>query len=120
MKSNYVRSNEPIVWSLFGAGGMVAAFLLPAVVLMLGVATPLGWVSADVISYHNVMLFASSWLGKLLLMVVICLPLYHAAHRIHHGLVDLHLHLPHTLSLLIFYGGSTLVTLAVGYWLLLI
>ncbi|WP_426415026.1 fumarate reductase subunit FrdD [Aestuariirhabdus sp. LZHN29] len=118
MKSKYSRSHEPIVWSLFGAGGMAAAFLLPVVVLMLGVAIPAGWVGQEALSYSGATIFASSWMGKIILMAGICLPLYHAAHRIHHGLADLHIRLPAVLSLLLFYGGATALTLAVGVWLL--
>jgi fumarate reductase subunit D len=40
--SSMKRSNEPIFWSLFGAGGMLAALIGPALVFITGIAVPLG------------------------------------------------------------------------------
>jgi Fumarate reductase subunit D len=37
------RSNEPFLWLLFSAGGVVAAMLLPAHLFLFGLAFPLGW-----------------------------------------------------------------------------
>ena len=37
------RSNAPIFWLLFGAGGMLAALLGPVLVAITGIAVPLGW-----------------------------------------------------------------------------
>ena len=37
------RSNEPILWVLFSAGGVVAAFLVPVLLFLLFLAFPLGW-----------------------------------------------------------------------------
>ena len=42
----YKRSNAPIFWSLFGAGGVVSALLGPVLVLIVGIAVPLGAVAA--------------------------------------------------------------------------
>ena len=36
------RSNKPIFWSLFGAGGMLSALAGPALVFITGIAVPLG------------------------------------------------------------------------------
>jgi fumarate reductase subunit D len=36
------RSNEPFLWILFGAGGVVAAFLIPIHLFLFGLAFPLG------------------------------------------------------------------------------
>jgi len=38
------RSNAPIFWLLFGAGGMLSALLGTALVLVTGLLAPLGWV----------------------------------------------------------------------------
>jgi fumarate reductase subunit D len=40
------RSNEPFLWMLFSAGGVVAAMLLPIHLLLFGLAFPLGWLDA--------------------------------------------------------------------------
>jgi len=81
------RSNKPIVWSLFAAGGTVSAFVIPALVvitLMAGhghIPTSLG--------YDQIHAFASSFLAKLILFGVIALSLWHAAHRLRTALYGL-------------------------------
>ncbi len=37
------RSNEPFLWMLFSAGGVVSAMLMPIHLLLFGLAFPLGW-----------------------------------------------------------------------------
>ena len=37
---------EPYVWLLFSGGGMVAALVLPALLILLGVVVPLGLLGA--------------------------------------------------------------------------
>ncbi len=39
------RSNEPIFWSLFAGGGMVAAMLMPVTVVLTGFAVVCGCLS---------------------------------------------------------------------------
>ena len=41
------KSAEAFWWSLFSAGGMVVALLVPIHVVLTGIAVPLGWVSAE-------------------------------------------------------------------------
>ena len=61
------RSNEPIFWALFGAGGMLAALIGPALVFITGIAVPHGLIFApDTMSYANMHAFAQNWLGKAL------------------------------------------------------
>jgi fumarate reductase subunit D len=38
------RSREPFFWVLFTSGGMLAALVLPALVALLWIAQPLGWI----------------------------------------------------------------------------
>ena len=83
------RSNEPVFWSLFGAGGVVTALLAPALVLVTGLAGPLGLLGADALAYDRVMAFAGSLVGKLFLFGVISLTFWHAFHRVYHSLHDL-------------------------------
>lgn len=83
------RSNAPIFWLLFGAGGMLSALLGPMLVFITGIAVPLGWpLRAELISYPRMLAFAQQWLGKGFLLVVIALFAWHAAHRIFHSLHD--------------------------------
>lgn len=102
------RSNEPIFWSLFGAGGTLAAFLTPIMILVTGILVPLGVLGDKALSYEQMHAFASNWLGKLILLAVISLPLWHSVHRIFHGLHDLGIHGNRNLYKLICYGAAGL------------
>ncbi|UCE32483.1 MAG: fumarate reductase subunit FrdD, partial [Burkholderiales bacterium] len=83
------RSNKPIFWSLFGAGGMLCALFGPVLVLITGIAGPLGiGAPADAMSYSNALAFAQSGLGKLALFLVIALFLFHGCHRMYHFVHD--------------------------------
>ena len=84
------RSNAPIFWSLFGAGGMLSALIGPALVFVTGIAVPLGFLlGTDAMSYPRMLHFAGNWAGKAFVFAVIALFLWHAAHRIFHSLHDL-------------------------------
>ena len=74
------KSNKPIFWSLFAAGGTLAAFLAPVLVLLF-LLLSLGH-APDVLSYAKLHAFAAHWFGKLFLLGVITLFLWHAAHRL--------------------------------------
>ena len=81
------RSNKPLVWSLFAAGGTLAAFVIPAVVIAT-LAAGLGHLPAGM-SYEALRGFAANWLGKLILFGVVALCLWHAAHRMRTALYGL-------------------------------
>ena len=80
------KSNKPIFWSLFAAGGTLAAFLAPVLVLLF-LLVAMGH-APGIFSYANLHAFASHWLGKLALLGVITLFLWHAAHRLRVTLHD--------------------------------
>lgn len=73
------KSNKPIFWSLFAAGGTLAAFLAPVLVLLF-LLVSLGY-TPELLSYAKLHAFAAHWFGKLFLLAVITLFLWHAAHR---------------------------------------
>ena len=112
--NTYPRSNEPIAWSLFGAGGMVVAFITPALILISTLLVPLGLADNALLAYGNVINLLNTGWGALAIFTVITLQLFHAAHRIYHGLHDLHIEGNPTLMLLIFYGGATALSLLTG------
>lgn len=85
---NFKRSNEPVVWSMFGAGGMAAAFLLPAIIIAIGILFPLNLLGDEALSFQRVLAFITHPIGKLCWLTVIIFPLWHAMHRIYHGLHD--------------------------------
>ncbi len=105
------RSDEPVYWLLFGAGGVVAAILLPVLILISGLLVPLGILDADTLSYEKMHALATSWLGALILLVAIALPIFHAMHRVYHGLHDLGIHPTKFLHYLL-YGFAFLVSVA--------
>ena len=87
------RSIQPVFWLLFGAGGMLSALIGAVLVLITGIALPLGiFVPADVLSYHEMAGFARHWWAKAFLFLVVSLFLWHGAHRIFHSLHDLGIH----------------------------
>ncbi|CAE6919088.1 fumarate reductase subunit FrdD [Vibrio alginolyticus] len=98
MKPNYSvntapkRSDEPIWWGLFGAGGTWFAMITPITVLVLGILVPLGVIDAQALSYERVSGFATSIIGALFIIGTLALPMWHAMHRVHHGMHDLKFH----------------------------
>jgi fumarate reductase subunit D len=101
------RSHEPLFWALFGAGGMLLALVGPGLVLATGLAVPLGWLPADTLSPQRVLAFARHPAGALALLGLLSLSLFHAAHRLRHGLHDLGWH-PGRAGALACYGGAAL------------
>lgn len=112
------RSNAPIFWSLFGAGGVVSALLGPVLVFITGIAAPTGLaLQPDALSYKRMLAFAHGVPGKVLLLAVISLFLWHAAHRIYHGLHDLGAH-PGVGTKVLLYGFALASTVAAAGLLL--
>ena len=84
------RSGQPPFWLLFGAGGMLSALVGWMLVLLTGIAAPLGiGLPEGFMGYAPMIAFARSLAGKAFLFLVVALFLWHAAHRIHHSLHDL-------------------------------
>jgi fumarate reductase subunit D len=108
------RSNAPLFWLLFGAGGMLSALLGTMLVFITGLAVPLGWpLPSDLLSYPRMLALAQHAAGKAALFVVVMLFAWHAAHRIFHSLHDLGLHTG-TVARIACYGGALALTLVVG------
>jgi fumarate reductase subunit D len=97
--------NEAFWWSLFAAGGGIAAMLVPVHIIVNGMGDPLGWTSPD--RMRTVM---SHPLAKLYLLVLFSLPFFHCAHRIRHVLYDLGLRGLHTLVAIVCYGAALACT----------
>jgi fumarate reductase subunit D len=110
------RSNEPFLWLLFSAGGVVAALLLPIHLFLFGLAFPLGWLDAP--SYEKLLAIARLPVTRIYLFVLCSLPLFHWAHRFRFTLYD-GLQIKHLNELInIFcYGGAVVGTAVAGYLL---
>jgi fumarate reductase subunit D len=88
------RSNEPFFWSLFGAGGVVSAMLLPALIGVLVLATGFGLAPDNALSFDRVAGALQHPLVAVVLCGVIFLTLWHCCHRIYHSLHDFGYHAP--------------------------
>ena len=80
------RHPEPLLWMLFSAGGMLSGMLMPVLLLMLGVAVPMGWVAAP--TYEGMYGLMANPLARLVLFSLCTLSLFHWAHRFRHTLYD--------------------------------
>ena len=74
-------SNKPIIWGLFAAGGTLAAFVVPAMILITCLAIPLGLLPVEVLSYEHLTELLQYRLSKLATFGVLFLIIWHAAHR---------------------------------------
>ena len=110
------RSNEPLLWLLFSAGGVVAALLLPIHLLLFGLAFPLGWLDSP--SYEKLLGLVRHPAVRVYLLVLCSLPLFHWAHRFRFTLYD-GLQIKHLNELInVFcYGGAFLGTGLAAYLL---
>jgi fumarate reductase subunit D len=112
------RSNEPVFWALFGAGGMLSALVGPVLILVTGITVPIGLgLSKQTMRYEAMLAFARNPLGKLAALAVISLFLFHGCHRMLHSLHDLGLHTD-TRAKMLFYGFATVATCVTALLLL--
>lgn len=107
---------EPLLWILFSAGGVVAAFLIPVQFLFQGILFPLGLARTP--DYTAAANFVAHPLARLYLFVLCSIPLFHAAHRIRYTLYD-GLQIKHLNEVIAVccYGGAIVGTLLAGYLL---
>jgi fumarate reductase subunit D len=114
------RSHSPVFWLLFGAGGMLAALLGPALVYVTGIESGAGLLlSPRVMDYATVHAFAHHWLGKAFLFFVVSLFAWHAVHRILCSLHDVGIHKTFAVKLGC-YGVAAAITGVAGYSLWLV
>lgn len=107
------KSNKPIFWSLFAAGGTLAAFLAPVLVLLF-ILVALGHAPA-LFSFERMHAFASSALGKIFLFGVIALFLWHAAHRLRVTLHDFGLRQDPVVAVVVYLVAATGTVLSALY-----
>lgn len=80
------RTIEPFLWALFAAGGMVAALLIPILLLLFGVLIPLGWIGPP--DHSHLFAVLRNPVTRLVLLALCVLGLFHWAHRFRYTLYE--------------------------------
>jgi fumarate reductase subunit D len=108
---------EPFLWLLFSAGGVAAALLIPILVLLFGLAFPLGWVSPP--GHAHLLAVLGHPLARVVVFLLCALSLFHWAHRFRYTLYD-GLQIKHLNELinLLCYGGAVIGTGVAAYLVL--
>jgi fumarate reductase subunit D len=111
------RPIEPFFWSLFGGGGTISALFLPVLLVITGLAIPLGWLNP---SYDHIKALLTPWYSRLLIVVIVSLSLFHWAHRfrftLHEGL-QLH---PYDKPIAILCYGGAMVVSGLAFYMLMV
>ena len=107
MKSKPDRT-APLFWLLFAGGGTASAMILPALVFITGIAVPAGWLSEN-----DLLALVRNPIGRVVLVGLVFLFLFHWAHRFRYALVDLGLRGLGSQGWL-FYGAAAVGTLLAG------
>ena len=110
------RHPEPLLWLLFSAGGVMSAMFMPVLLLLFGIAFPLGWIAPP--SYDGMRTLLGNPLVGLALFGLCALSLFHWAHRFRHTLYDgLQIKHLNELIALLCYGGAIVGSALAAYLL---
>ncbi|MTI13277.1 fumarate reductase subunit FrdD [Sansalvadorimonas verongulae] len=97
---------EPLLWSLFGAGGMTIAFFMTGIILSLV------FFDASTLSYERMhAFFMESWIGRLSIIVALVPSYWGCIHRVYHGMHDLQIHAGNGIKVLC-YGFAMVLSIA--------
>jgi fumarate reductase subunit D len=98
------RSNKPVVWGPFAAGGTVTAFMTP-VLIVLTLLVSVGAVP-EVLTYEGARAFASHVVGKLAIFAVVSLSLWASAHRLRITFYDLGVRADTVVSVALYFAAA--------------
>ncbi len=108
------RTIEPLLWLLFSAGGVVAALVIPVLLLLFGLAFPLDWLSPP--SHGHMLAVLGHPLSRVTIFASCTLLLFHSAHRVRFTLYDgLQIKHLNELIVLVVYGAVLVGIAAAGY-----
>lgn len=110
MHNKPARSDEPIFWLLFGTGGMTAAIVLPAILIVMlaaGLSSP--DLNSGLLNFEQVKGMLGNWFVSLVVFGVLATLFFYAFHRIYHTLHDLGIHTT-KLHWFVFYGAAAACT----------
>jgi fumarate reductase subunit D len=107
------RTIEPFLWLLFSAGGVLSALLVPVLLLLFGLAFPLGWPKPP--SHEALLGLLGNPVTRVVLFLLCLLALFHWAHRFRYTLYDgLQIkHLNEVIAVFC-YGGAIVGSVAAG------
>jgi fumarate reductase subunit D len=108
------QHSEPYLWLLFSAGGVLSAMLMPSLLLLFGIAFPLGWVAPP--SHAHVAAILGNPIACLALFALVVLSLFHWAHRFRHTLHDA-FRLKHPMIATLCYGAAVAGSAMAAYLL---
>lgn len=110
------RSIEPLLWVLFSAGGVMAALMIPILLLLFGVLFPLGWLTPP--THEHLLGVIGHPIARVVLFLLCMLSLFHFAHRFRYTLYD-GLQIKHLNELIntVCYGGAIAGSIVAGYLL---
>ena len=108
------RTSEPFLWLLFSAGGVMAALVLPVLILLFGLAFPMGWLSPP--THEHWLAVLRHPISRVVLVVICVLALFHAAHRLRFTLYD-GLQVKHLYEVVnpVCYGGAIVGSVLAAY-----
>jgi fumarate reductase subunit D len=110
------KTVEPMLWALFSAGGVVAALLVPILLVLFGLLFPLGWVTPP--DRAHMLGLLEHPLTRVVLFVLCTLALFHAGHRFRFTLYDgLQIKHLNELIALLCYGGAVVGSAFAAYLL---
>ena len=107
------KSNEPVLWLLFSAGGMISAMVFPMLLIITGVILP--FELAGEVTFERIHNAVKNPVVKLFLFFVIALPFFHWAHRFRFTLIDIGLKQISFLISLLCYGGAITGTIVAAF-----
>jgi fumarate reductase subunit D len=99
---------------LFSAGGVLSAMLMPSLLLLFGIAFPLGWVRPP--THEHMLAVLGNPLTRLVLLGLCALSLVHWAHRFRHTLHDA-VRLTHPMIAALCYGAAVAGSALAAYLL---